>query len=88
MSSALTDLSALCGKAAERNEEAPEVSAKARAFENEWRLLLLRGTPPPPALTDKQALDVEAAGLAERMVMFLTRELPNLSVLTDARAAG
>jgi hypothetical protein len=84
---ALTDLAALCGQVANRNEEAPNVSTKARGFETEWRLLIQLATPPPPALTDKQAIDVEAAALAGRMVMFLTRELPNLSVLT-ARAAG
>jgi hypothetical protein len=87
-STALTDLAVLCRQAADRNEEVPEVSIKARGFETEWRSLVHRATPPPPSLRDRQALDVEGAALAGRMVTFLTRELPNLSVLTRARAGG
>jgi hypothetical protein len=83
-STALTDLAALCRQAADRNEDAPEVSTKARALETEWRSLIQRGTPPPPSIKDKQALDFEGAALAGRMLTFLARELPNLSVLTRA----
>jgi hypothetical protein len=82
--SALTGLATLCRKAADSNEVAPEVATKARAFETEWRSLVQRGT--PPSLEDKQALDAEGAALAGRMVTFLARELPNLSVLTRAHA--
>jgi hypothetical protein len=84
-SSALTGLATLCRKAADSNEAAPEVATKAREFETEWRSLVRRGTP-PPSQKDKQALDSEGAALAGRMVTFLARELPNLSVLTRAHA--
>ncbi len=85
-SPALTELAVLCRKAADSNEATPEVAAKARAFEAEWGLLVQRGTPLPASLKDKQALDAEGAVLAGRMVTFLARELPNLSVLTVAHA--
>jgi hypothetical protein len=45
-----------------------------------------RGTPPPPSLKDKQVLDGKGAALARRMVAFVARQLPNLSVLTAAQA--
>jgi len=86
--SALTDLAALCRLAADGNEETPEVAVQALAFVTERRSLVQRGTPPPSSLRDKQALDVEAAALAGRMVTFLARDLPNLSVLTRAHAGG
>src|SRR5467141_3455215 len=53
---ALTELAGLCRKAADSNEATPEVAEKARTFETEWGLLVLRGTPLPSSLTDKQAL--------------------------------
>ena len=87
-SPALVDLSVLCEKAAAGNETAPEVAAKARAMKTEWRFLMQRGTPLPPTLKEKQALDAEGEALAGRMVTFLARELPNLSVLTIAQAGA
>jgi hypothetical protein len=83
---ALTELAVLCRMAADSNEATPEVAEKARAFETEWGLLVQRGTPLAPSLRDKQALDAEGAAMAGRMVTFLARELPNLSVLTVAQA--
>lgn len=86
-SPALTGLAVLCRKAADSNEAAPDVAAKARAaLETEWGLLVQRGTPLPSSLKDKLALDAEGSALAGRMVTFLARELPNLSVLTVAQA--
>jgi hypothetical protein len=79
---ALTELARLCGKAADSNEAISDVATKSRALETEWALLVQRGTPPPPSLKDRQTLDAEGVALAERMVTFLARELPNLSVLT------
>jgi hypothetical protein len=85
-SSALTDFAALCRRAADANEATLEIATKARALETKWRSLVLHGTPPPPSLSDKRALDVEAVSLADQMVSFLARELPNLSVLSPAQA--
>ena len=84
-SPALTDLAVLCRKAADSNEAAPEVAAKALAFETEWALLVQRGTPLLSSLKDKRTLDAKVAALAGRMVRFLGRELPNLSVLSTAQ---
>ena len=85
-SPALRELAKLCRKAAAGSETTPEVAAKARALETEWQLLVQRGTPPPPSLKEKKALDAEGEALAGRMVAFLTLELPNISVLTIAQA--
>ena len=87
-SPALADLAILCGKAAASNEAALGVAAKGRALETEWVLLVQRGTPPSPSLTERQALDAEAEALAGSMVTFLARELANLSVLTIAQAGA
>jgi hypothetical protein len=83
-SPAPTDLVALCRQVAASGDVDSETSAKARAFETEWRLLIQRSTPPSPLLRDQQAFDAEGAALAGRIVTFLTRELPNLSALTRA----
>jgi len=84
----LEELARLCRRAADSNDAVPEVAAKAREFETEWALLVQRATPLPASLKDKQALDAEGAALAGRMVTFLARELPNLSVLTIAQAGS
>jgi hypothetical protein len=84
----LTDVPALWRRAADSEEATREVATKASLFEIEWRSLVQRCTPPPASLKDKQTLDGKGAALAERMVTFLARELPNLSVLTVAQTGG
>jgi len=81
-SSALTALAGLCRQVSESGAVDSATAAKARNLQTDWRILVQRGTPPPQTLKEKQALDAEGGQLAGRMVNFLARELPNLSVLT------
>jgi len=85
-SPALTDLVGLCRQVCETSEADSASATKARDLQTEWRILVHRGTPPPPSLADKKALDVAGEALAARIVDLLTREIPNLSVLTRAHS--
>jgi hypothetical protein len=84
-SPALTDLAGLC-RQVESSATDSASATRARDLQTEWRILVQRGTPPPSSLTDKKALDVAGEALAARIVEFLTREIPNLSVLTRAHS--
>jgi hypothetical protein len=85
-SPALTDLVGLCRQVYESGGADSASATKARDLQTEWRILVQRGTPPPPSLADKKALDVAGEALAARIVDFLAREIPNLSVLTRAHS--
>ncbi len=84
-SPALTDLAGLC-RQVESSAVDSASATKARDLQTEWRILVQRGTPPPSSLADKKALDVAGETLAARIVDFLAREIPNLSVLTRAHS--
>ncbi len=85
-SPALTDLVGLCRQVYESSAVDSAAATKARDLQTEWRILVQRATPPPPSVADKKALDVAAEALASRIVDFLAREIPNLSVLTRAHS--
>jgi hypothetical protein len=85
-SSALTDLVGLCRQVYENSAVDSASATKALDLQTEWKILVHRGTPPAPSLADKKALDVASEALAARIVSFLAREIPNLSVLTRAHS--